>query len=115
VLIGILLLKSFACYATNSGGGVAGEFAPTIFAGGMVGALFVICAGMIPGWESIPAGCFVVLAMAAVMGGAIKAPLMAIFIVAEMTMTPTLLLPICITTATSYFIANLRKFSKIFI
>lgn len=115
VLAGILLLKSFACYSTNSGGGVAGEFAPTLFAGGIAGALFAIVAGMIPGWESIPAGDFIVMAMAAVMAGSIKAPLMAIFIVSEMTMSMELMLPICLTTSTSYLIANIRKFPKNYI
>lgn len=112
VLGGILLVKSFATYATNSGGGVAGEFAPTIFAGGMLGALFAIGSSYIPGMESIPAGSLMIAAMAAVMAGTINAPLMAIFIVAEMTQSLTLLLPICITSGISYAIANFGKFSK---
>lgn len=111
-LIGILALKSVATYSTNSGGGVAGEFAPTIFAGGMVGALFVICTSMIPDLHTIPSGNFMAMAMAAVMAGTIKAPLMAIFIVTEMTMAPTLLLPVSLCSAISYTVANLGKLSK---
>lgn len=111
-LAGVLLLKGIASYATNSGGGVAGEFAPTIFAGGMAGALFVAGAKLIPEWSALPAGDFIVLAMAAVMSGCIKAPLMAIFIVTEMTMSPTLLLPTCVTCMTSYYISQIPKFSK---
>lgn len=110
---GILLIKSFATYATNSGGGVAGEFAPTIFAGGMLGALFAIAVSAVPAWEAIPAGSLIIAAMAAVMTGTINAPLMAIFIVVEMTQSPTLLLPICVTSGISYLIANFGKFSKI--
>lgn len=111
-ITGILLIKPFASYATNSGGGVAGEFAPTIFAGGLVGALFVICVSSLPGCSNMPAGDFIVISMAAVMAGAIKAPLMAIFIVAEATLSPALLLPLSIAGGTSYLIANFKKFSK---
>lgn len=107
VLAGILLVKGVAAYATNSGGGVAGDFAPTIFAGGMAGALFGIGAVLVPGWEALPVSDFVLLAMAAVMAGAIKAPLMAIFIVAEMTMSAQLLLPLCIVCLISYHIAKI--------
>ena len=111
-LAGLLLIKPFATYATNSGGGVAGEFAPTIFAGGLTGALFVMCASSLPGCSDMPAGDFIAIAMAAVMAGAIKAPLMAIFIVTEATSSPSLLLPLSIASGTSYLIANFKKFSK---
>lgn len=111
VLGGIILIKSFATYATKAGGGVAGEFAPTIFAGGMFGALFALGASYIPGWESIPAGDFMILAMAAVMAGTVKAPLMAIFIVIEMTEASPLLLPASIAAGLSYAVANFKKFS----
>lgn len=113
VLAGILLVKSVATYATNSGGGVAGEFAPTIFAGGMLGALFSMVAVVVPAWHLLPTGDFIVLAMSAVMAGTIEAPLMAIFIVAEMTMKTELLLPLCLTSAISFGIAKIAKFSKI--
>ncbi|MCM1310109.1 MAG: chloride channel protein [Bacteroides sp.] len=112
VLGGILLVKSIATYATNSGGGVAGEFAPTIFAGGMLGALFSIIAITVPVWSLLPVGDFIVLAMAAVMAGTIQAPLMAIFIVVEMTMKLELLLPICLTSVISFGITKYLKFAK---
>lgn len=112
VLTGIIIVKPVATYVTNSGGGVAGEFAPTIFAGGMVGALFTIVAGFLPVWSAIPRGDFMLIAMAAVMAGTIKAPLMAIFIVTEMTNSPQLLLPASIAAFISYAIAKYRKLSK---
>lgn len=111
VLCGIILVKSFATYATNSGGGVAGDFAPTIFAGGMAGALFAIVVSAIPGWEALPAGDFVLLAMAGVMAGVIKAPLMAIFIVIEMTQRPELLLPVALVSLISFAAVKIQKFS----
>lgn len=112
VLTGIIIVKPMATYVTNSGGGVAGEFAPTIFAGGMVGALFAVAAGFLPVWSAIPRGDFMLIAMAAVMAGTIKAPLMAIFIVTEMTNSLQLLLPASIAAFISYAMAKYQKLSK---
>lgn len=113
VLIGILLVKGIITYATNSGGGVAGEFAPTIFAGGMAGALFIMLIHAVPGLENIPAGDIIMLAMAGVMAGVIEAPFMAIFIVVEMTQCQVLLLPVCVVSGISYFIKKAAKLPKL--
>ncbi len=112
VLAGILLVKSVATYVTNSGGGVAGEFAPTIFAGGMLGALFSTVAASFTNLEMLPVSDFIILAMSAVMAGTIQAPLTAIFIVAEMTMRIELFLPICATSTISFVVVKLIKFPK---
>ncbi len=92
---GILLLKGIAAYATNSGGGVAGEFAPTLFAGGVAGALFALLTG-------IPIPMAVVAGMAAVMAAVVRAPLMAIFITIEMTGQQQMLLPCALAAALAY-------------
>lgn len=109
VLAGILMTKGIACYATNSGGGVAGDFAPTFFAGCMVGTLFALGVGSL-GWWELPAGDFAVIAMAGVMAGVIRAPLMAIFLAVEMSFTPGLILPVAMCAVVSYFVAGLTKF-----
>lgn len=106
VLGGILVIKSFATYATNSGGGIAGDFAPSIFVGGMLGALFALAIAHMPGCEAIPAGDLVLMGGAAVMAGALQAPLMAIFIVVGLSECQQLLLPIALTAAISYFLAR---------
>ncbi|MDE6270534.1 MAG: chloride channel protein, partial [Muribaculaceae bacterium] len=82
--IGILLCKGAAAYGTNSGGGVAGDFAPTLFAGAIMGYLFV---GAGQAWfgHALPMPVFVLAGMAGVMAGAVRCPLMAIFITVEMT------------------------------
>lgn len=101
-LTGILLLKGFASSATNSGGGVAGDFTPTLFAGGVLGALFHV---FFPGTMPMPAA--IICGMAARMSGIIRAPLMDIFIVTEMTQTPDLMLPVCTCVEMSLFVSNL--------
>lgn len=100
-IIGVLCLKGMLVAATNSGGGVAGDFAPTLFAGAMLGYLFGLEINV---WfdAGVSAGDFALLGMAAVMSGAIKAPLMAIFITAEMTNTYPFMLGFMVVGAISY-------------
>lgn len=99
-LIGVLLFKAIAAYTSNSGGGVAGDFAPTLFAGGMAGVLFAQLTGM-------PVPLAVVSGMGAVMAAATRAPLMAIFITVEMTTQQQLLLPVAICAGLSYWVCSL--------
>ena len=80
---GILVAKCFACSASNSGGGVAGDFAPTLFAGGIAGAFFALAVNALWGAE-LPVQVFAYVGMAGVMSGVIRAPLMALFLTAEM-------------------------------
>ena len=84
---------------------VAGDFAPTLYAGCMVGVVYAM---LLRHWGfDIPVSDFAYLGMGAVMSGAIRAPLMAIFIVLEMTATFTLFWPMLIVTALSYFVVRL--------
>ncbi|MDE5801102.1 MAG: chloride channel protein, partial [Paramuribaculum sp.] len=98
----ILLVKSMATSLTNNGGGVSGDFAPTIFAGAVAGYLFAFVANTIFGLH-LPVNQIALYGMAAVMAGAIRAPLMAIIIVVEMTGAIGHFLPISIVAGISYF------------
>lgn len=84
ILAGVLILKGIMVACTINGGGVAGDFAPTLFAGCLAGYLFGLIVNSIFGL-SLPVENYALLGMAGVMSGAIKAPLMAIFITAEMS------------------------------
>lgn len=106
---GVMLSKCFATATTNTSGGVGGEFAPTLFAGAFVGYFFAETLNLLFGL-GLPAGKFAFLGMAGVMAGAIRAPLMAIFLTVEMTGAYTLLLPVLITAAISF--ATVRLFSR---
>ena len=102
------LVKSIASASTNDGGGVAGDFAPTIFAGAVVGFFFAAVATMATHADaSLPA--LVLMAMGGVMAGAVRAPLMAMFIVAEMTGAYSLLLPVALTATLSFLIVKLAS------
>lgn len=105
VAVGIWLLKPWAASASNSAGGVAGDFAPTLFAGCMVGACFALAMQNV-GYD-LPMAQFAYLGMGAVMAGAIRAPLMALFITVEMTATFSLLWPMFIVTSIAFGMVRL--------
>lgn len=83
-VIGVmLLLKGAVVGAVNNGGGVAGEYVPTIFAGCLLGFMFATVCNM--AGCGLPVENFALMATAAAMAGIIKAPLMSIFIAAEVS------------------------------
>ena len=104
----IMMLKAFATSSTNSGGGVAGDFAPTLFAGAVVGLVFAQSINILFGM-TLPVGTLAFIGMAGVMAGTAKAPLMAMFLVAETTGVMDMLLPLAIVSVLSYGIVRLFK------
>lgn len=98
----IILTKAFATSATNGAGGVGGTFAPSLFVGAMSGFLFAYCFNQF--WPEIGVSNknFALLGMAGVMSGVMHAPLMAIFLTAEMTGGYNLFLPLLIVSTLAY-------------
>lgn len=105
----LILMKGMAVSATNNGGGIAGEFAPTLFVGALCGFLFVEVCNRFLG-ASLPYEQFALVGMAAVMGGAKRAPLMATFLVGEFTLTYNYIPFYLIATGVSIVVAHyIRK------
>lgn len=102
VTAGVAVVKAFATSSTTWGG-VAGDFAPALYAGCMTGYVFAAGFNMLTGF-TLPVADFALIGMAAVMSGAIRAPLMAIFLTAEMTGNFHLFMPIVIAATISYCI-----------
>ena len=98
---GVMLIKAFATSSTNCGGGVAGDFAPTLFAGCITGYFFAATLNTLFAL-AIPETDFALFGMAAVMAGTIRAPLMAMFLAVEMTQRYELLLPAAIVATISF-------------
>ncbi len=99
----IILTKVFATSATNGGGGVGGTFAPSLYVGCMTGFLFAMLVntlGICDGGLSLKN--FALMGMAGVMSAVMHAPLMAIFLTAEMTGGYQLFLPLLIVSTISY-------------
>ncbi len=98
----IVLMKVFATSATNGAGGVGGTFAPSLYVGAMAGFLFAFVFNNLDFGVSVSTKNFALLGMAGVMSGVMHAPLMAIFLTAEMTGGYDLFLPLLIVSALSY-------------
>lgn len=103
---GVLIVKCFATSVTNNGGGVSGDFAPTLFAGCIAGFFFASLLNQLFGLH-LPQAHFAYFAMAGVMAGAIRAPLMAIFLTCEMGAAYAFFLPLVLTAAVSFGIVRL--------
>ena len=102
--------KVFATAATNGGGGVGGTFAPSLFVGVMAGVFFAYLfnhLGFIDPDMPLSIKNFALMGMAGVMAGVMHAPLMAIFLTAEMTGGYELFLPLLIVSASSYAISRI--------
>lgn len=106
LLVGALcFMKVFATSATNGGGGVGGTFAPSLYVGCMAGFLFAYAVnslGIVDPTMPLSTKNFALVGMAGVMAGVMHAPLMAIFLTAEMTGGYSLFLPLLIVAAISY-------------
>ena len=102
--------KVLATAATNGGGGVGGTFAPSLFVGVMAGVFFAYLfnhLGFIDPDMPLSIKNFALMGMAGVMAGVMHAPLMAIFLAAEMTGGYDLFLPLLIVSASSYGVSRI--------
>ena len=102
-IFAITLTKAFATSATNGAGGVGGTFAPSLFVGALTGFLFASVINQFDLGVTLSLKNFTLMGMAGVMSGVMHAPLMAIFLTAEMTGGYDLFLPLLIVSALAYF------------
>ena len=98
----IIAAKAFATSSTNGGGGVGGTFAPSLYVGCMCGFLFAYMANILGVGPELSTKNFALIGMAGVMSGVMHAPLMAIFLTAELTGGYDLFLPLLIVSTVSY-------------
>ncbi|MDE5660595.1 MAG: chloride channel protein [Muribaculaceae bacterium] len=100
-ILAIVLLKAFATSATNGGGGVGGTFAPSLFVGCLTGFLFAYSINYFFDLD-LSTKNFALMGMAGVMSGVMHAPLMGIFLTAELTGGYNLFLPLLIVSTIAY-------------
>ena len=98
----IAMTKAFATSATNGAGGVGGTFAPSLFVGALTGFLFAYILNNLDMGVQLSQKNFALMGMAGVMSGVMHAPLMAIFLTAEMTGGYDLFLPLLIVSGLAY-------------
>ncbi|MCI1648759.1 MAG: chloride channel protein [Bacteroides sp.] len=98
----ILLFKVFASSATNGGGGCGGIFAPSLYLGCIAGFIFSHLSNEFNVFSFLPEKNFALMGMAGVMSGVMHAPLMGIFLIAELTGGYDLFLPLIIVSVSAY-------------
>ena len=105
----VLCMKVIAMTFTNSGGGVGGTFGPTLFVGAISGFLLsrIFNLSFAGSALSLPEQNFVLVGMAGTMAGVMKAPMTAIFLIAEISGGYELFLPLIITSSVSFLITRI--------
>ena len=98
----VIATKAFATSSTNGAGGVGGTFAPSLYVGCLTGFLFAFIVNSFDIGVGVSTKNFALIGMAGVMSGVMHAPLMAIFLTAELTGGYSLFLPLLIVSTISY-------------
>ena len=98
----LLIAKPIATAATFSGGGSGGIFAPSLLMGAMGGYLFATGLGLIFPALELSTSNFALAGMSAMLSALLHAPLTAIFLIAEITESYALFIPLMITSTASY-------------
>ncbi|HEY2256356.1 MAG TPA: ClcB-like voltage-gated chloride channel protein [Variovorax sp.] len=102
----VLVAKVVATLATAGSGAVGGVFTPALFVGCMVGALFGHAAHAVwPEATSAPYA-YAIVGMGAFLAGATQAPLMAILMIFEVTLSYQVMLPLMAASVIAYFVAR---------
>ncbi|SKC75135.1 H+/Cl-antiporter ClcA [Burkholderia sp. CF099] len=105
-LVVVLVFKLIATAATVGSGAVGGIFTPTLFFGAVLGSLFGL--GMNALWPHATSAPFAyaMVGMGAFLAGATQAPLMAILMIFEMTLSYQVVLPLMVSCVVAYFAAR---------
>jgi len=101
ILVMILFLKVVAMAITTASGGVGGIFAPTLFMGAVGGYIVSLSLNTFFGLR-LPHANFALAGMGALMAGVMHAPLLGIFLIAEITGGYQLLIPLIISATVAY-------------
>ena len=102
-LVAIMFVKVVAMAVTNASGGVGGTFAPSLFVGAFMGATVAFVANT---WfdADLSIAAFSLVGMAGLMSGVMKAPLTAVFLIAEISSAYQLFVPLMLVSCVSYVI-----------
>jgi CIC family chloride channel protein len=105
-VLAILVFKVLATLFTAGSGAVGGIFTPTLFVGAALGYLFGL--GTHALWPGLASGApaYAIVGMGAFLAAATGAPLMAILMIFEMTLSYQAMLPLMLACVIAYFVAR---------
>lgn len=105
ILALVILLKVVATSITLGSGGNGGIIAPSLFTGAVTGFFLAKLMSFL-GVVEVNHANFLVVGMAGILSGVLHAPLTGIFLIAEITGGYTLIVPLMIVAALSFFISK---------
>jgi chloride channel protein, CIC family len=114
LLIALLVAKLILTPVSIGGGFPGGVFAPALFLGATLGAAFgTIVQLAIPGYPIVPPA-FAMVGMAAVLAGAVHAPLTAIILLFEMTNDYRIILPLMFAVVVSLIVSQRLQHDSVY-
>lgn len=106
LLLALLIAKVILTPVSLGGGFLGGVFAPSLFIGAALGGAFgSLTMSLFPSWNVNPAA-FALVGMAAVLAGAVHAPLTAVILLFEMTNDYHIILPLMFAVAVSLLLSQ---------
>jgi len=108
ILVFVLLttFKVIGLSLTLHAGGIGGVFAPSMFTGAMSGYVLAMIFNMLFPSIHLPPENFALVGMAGAIAGIIQAPLMAVFLIMEITGGQELIVPLMIVAAISFWVTK---------
>ncbi|MHA6248126.1 chloride channel protein [Pontibacter sp. CAU 1760] len=100
----ITMVKPLSTGICVNSGGEGGYFAPSIITGGLLGFVFYKVMALLFPFYELSAATYMFLGMASVFACIMNAPVTAIFLVAEITQSYQLFVPLMLVCAVSYFL-----------
>lgn len=105
-VVAMLFAKVLATAITVGSGAVGGVFTPALFVGAAFGTLFGQVVHLLLPAHGVDTYIYTLVGMGAFLGAATSAPLMAILMLFEMTLSYQLVLPLIISAVTAYFMSR---------
>ena len=106
ILVLLIPAKIVATSFTISSGGSGGVFAPSLVIGGVTGAVFATLANRVAPALAPPAAACVLVGMGGFFAGVAKVPIASLIMVAEMSGSYTLLVPMMLVTSVSFLLTR---------
>jgi CIC family chloride channel protein len=114
MLVVVLVFKILATAATSGSGAVGGVFTPTLFVGAAVGSLFGQLVQYTWPTDVANPNAYALVGMGCLLAGTTHAPLMAILMIFEMTLSYEIVLPLMLACVTSYYVSTMIERRSIY-
>lgn len=114
LLIALIIAKLILTPVSIGGGFMGGVFAPSLFLGAVLGAAYGAIAGSLLPSMALSTAAFAMVGMAAVLAGAVHAPLTAIILLFEMTNDYRIILPLMFSVIVSMLISQIFQRESVY-